>query len=109
MRSPAAGVVRFAARVAGRGVVVVEHRDRSASTLEPVESTLRPGQEVGAGQGVGTLEPGGHCAPDWCLHWGLRRGGHYVDPTAGAATRVRLLPIPAELAMLGRRGGPGPS
>lgn len=74
----------FAGRVAGRGVVSVELTDTGDPplrvTYEPVEATVRKGDEVEAGELVGTVEPtGSHCTAI-CLHWGLRKGDTYLDP-----------------------------
>lgn len=88
------GVVRFAGSVAGRGVVVVQHRDGIATEYEPVRAAVRAGQPVRRGQPIGRLagrHPG--CA-SWCLHWGARRGEAYLDPLAllRPLGPVRLLP-----------------
>ncbi|MEO3767967.1 M23 family metallopeptidase, partial [Streptomyces sp. B5E4] len=103
VRAAAAGRVSFAGRVAGRGVLAVDHpgtgRPPLRTTYEPVVPAVRKGERVRAGQVVGHLQGGGyHCATA-CLHWGLRRGPAYLDPlsllpprllTAGHA---RLLPV----------------
>lgn len=94
--SPGPGVVTFAGRVAGRGVVVVRHDSGLRSTLEPVIPSVRVGQRVAAGDEVGTLESAGsHCAPQACLHWGVRRGEDYVDPldVLRGFGPIRLLPL----------------
>jgi murein DD-endopeptidase MepM/ murein hydrolase activator NlpD len=75
-----AGRVTFAARLAGRGVVVVDH-GATRTTYEPVAATARVGDVVGPGQPIGTLVlAGSHCLPRACLHWGWRRGATYLDP-----------------------------
>ncbi|AKH87040.1 hypothetical protein AA958_25995 [Streptomyces sp. CNQ-509] len=103
VRAAAAGRVSFAGRVAGRGVLAVDHpgtgRPPLRTTYEPVVPAVRKGERVGKGQVIGHLQGGGyHCATA-CLHWGLRRGPVYLDPlsllppgllTAGHA---RLLPV----------------
>jgi murein DD-endopeptidase MepM/ murein hydrolase activator NlpD len=89
------GIVRFAGPLAGRGVVSVDHADGLRTTYEPVSSVVTAGQAVRAGEVVGLLAAGHPgCPATACLHWGLRRGGTYLDPLAlvGAA-RVRLLPL----------------
>ena len=78
VRSAAAGTVRFAGQIAGRGVVVVDHGS-VRTTYEPVISEVRVGREVSAGQVIGRIGAGSHCAVT-CLHWGLRRGADYLDP-----------------------------
>ncbi len=100
--APAAGVlaagpgtVAFAGRVAGRGVVSVDHPGGLRTTYQPVGAAVTRGEPVRAGQLLGLLEgTGGHCLPRACLHWGLRRGTTYLDPMSllGPA-RVRLLPV----------------
>ena len=77
VRTAAAGTVRFAGQIAGRGVVVVDHGSLR-TTYEPVIAEVRVGSEVSAGQVIGRIGAGSHCAG--CLHWGLRRGGDYLDP-----------------------------
>lgn len=82
VRAPAAGTVTFVGVVAGRGVVTVTHDDGLRSSVEPVTATVAVGVRVAAGGQVGTVAPdGGHCAAAGCLHWGVRRGDVYVDPT----------------------------
>jgi murein DD-endopeptidase MepM/ murein hydrolase activator NlpD len=91
----AAGLVSFAGSVAGRGVIVLQHPDGLSTEYEPVSTTVTAGQLVRAGQRIGRVQ-GQHvaCAPASCLHWGARRGGHYLDPMSLLARLgvVRLLP-----------------
>lgn len=95
VRSALPGVVTFAGRIAGRGVVTVTH-GALRTTYEPVTASVEVGDPVERAAAIGTLELyGSHCLPAACLHWGARRGEQYVDPLAlvGAAPRpVRLLP-----------------
>jgi murein DD-endopeptidase MepM/ murein hydrolase activator NlpD len=95
VHAAAAGVVTFAGRLAGRGVVVVDH-GATRTTYEPVAASVRVGDRVGAGAVIGMLQLfGSHCFPQACLHWGLIEGrDHYLDPLSlvGAAP-VRLLPL----------------
>jgi murein DD-endopeptidase MepM/ murein hydrolase activator NlpD len=90
-----AGVVRFAGLVAGRGVVVVDHRDGVSTEYEPVSAAVGVGQRVKAGQRIGRLQ-GLHppCSPQSCLHWGARSGDAYLDPQSllRPLGPVRLLP-----------------
>ncbi|MER7494043.1 peptidase M23 [Streptomyces pharetrae CZA14] len=80
----AAGRVTFAGRVAGRGVISVDLRGTGEpplrTTYEPVRASVRKGDEVAAGEVLGTVEPTGSHCPVTCVHWGLRRGGTYLDP-----------------------------
>ncbi|WP_152192902.1 M23 family metallopeptidase [Georgenia satyanarayanai] len=96
VRAAADGVVAFAGRVAGRGVVSVDHADGVRTTYEPVTAAARRGEQVTAGQLLGALEPlGHHCSESPCLHWGARRGRDvYIDPLTLLSENVviRLLP-----------------
>ncbi len=83
VRAVAAGTVSFAGRVAGRGVVSVELAATGdpplRTTYEPVAVSVKKGDEVAAGEVLGTVEPAGsHCTG--CLHWGLLRGDVYLNP-----------------------------
>jgi murein DD-endopeptidase MepM/ murein hydrolase activator NlpD len=50
------------------------------TTYEPVSALVRKGDEVTAGETVGTVEAtASHCATS-CVHWGLLRGKTYLDP-----------------------------
>jgi murein DD-endopeptidase MepM/ murein hydrolase activator NlpD len=94
VRAARAGTVTFAGRIAGRGVVVVDH-GTTRTTYEPVEATVRVGDRVRADDPIGRLGRfGSHCWPRSCLHWGLLEGETYLDPlslvTAGP---VRLQPL----------------
>ncbi|MFI9252743.1 murein hydrolase activator EnvC family protein [Streptomyces sp. NPDC053069] len=82
VRAVAAGRVTFAGRVAGRGVVSVDLSGTDLrTTYEPVTPSVRKGDEVGPGDVVGTVErTGSHCGTATCVHWGLRRGGTYLNP-----------------------------
>ena len=78
--APRDGVVVFAARIAGRGVLVLQH-GALRTTYEPVTPSLRPGTSVVAGQRIAVVATGtGHCGSGSCLHWGLLRGETYLDP-----------------------------
>ena len=85
----------FAGRVAGRGVVSVDHPDGLRTTYEPVAARVSRGDRVTRASVLGVLEPApSHCGALACLHWGLRRGETYLDPlTLVGAVRVRLLPV----------------
>jgi hypothetical protein len=93
VRSAGAGVVSYAGRLAGRGVVAVVHGDLR-TTYEPVTAAVSVGLQVAAGEAIGRLEFPGHCVPAACLHWGLLRGGTYLDPLSLlSGGSVRLLPL----------------
>ncbi|TNM41122.1 M23 family metallopeptidase [Nocardioides albidus] len=94
VRTALPGRVVFAARIAGRGVVVVRHGG-TRTTYEPVTASVGVGVSVAAGDVIGTLElAGSHCFPRACLHWGWIAGRTYLDPLrlVGAGP-VRLLPL----------------
>ena len=87
------GRVSFAGRLAGRGVVVVDHGS-VRTTYEPVEPLAAVGDRVKAGAVIGRIGTGGHCSST-CLHWGLKRGDAYLNPlllVGGGTAVLRLLP-----------------
>jgi murein DD-endopeptidase MepM/ murein hydrolase activator NlpD len=97
VRAALPGRVSFTGRIAGVGIVVVDH-GATRTTYQPVDAAVRVGTEVAAGAVLGTLEwYGSHCLPAACLHWGLVRGETYLDPLAlvGGPSPVRLLPLDA--------------
>lgn len=95
VRAPRDGVVTFTGVVVDRPVLVVTHADGTRSTLEPVLATAAVGTSVERGDVVGRVgEHPGHCAPDTCLHWGVRVGDDYLDPALLLAdVRIVLLPL----------------
>jgi murein DD-endopeptidase MepM/ murein hydrolase activator NlpD len=78
-------------------VVSIRHPDGLLTTYQPVRPRVRAGDAVRLGQVIGRLVArGSHCAPDACLHWGLRRAADYLDPLALLHLNpVRLLPLEA--------------
>lgn len=81
VRASAAGTITYAGVLAGRGVVVVTHGE-VRTTYEPVAASVAVGDRVGLGDPIGTLQAGhASCPTRTCLHWGLRRGEEYLDPT----------------------------
>lgn len=91
----AAGTIVFAAVLAGRGVIVVDH-ETVRTTYEPVAATVTVGQTVAPGQEIGHLQAGHpSCPAITCLHWGLREGETYLDPLLLLGTTIRLLPSSA--------------
>lgn len=84
VRAVSAGRVSFAGRVAGKSVVSVELNETGEpplrTTYEPVTASVKKGDEVEAGEVIGTVDAtGSHCTAT-CVHWGLRRGDTYLDP-----------------------------
>ncbi|MDT9699732.1 M23 family metallopeptidase [Streptomyces sp. P17] len=98
VRAVTAGRVLFAGQVAGRGVLSIELKNTGApplrTTYEPIDPEVTKGDEVRAGQVVGTASgPASHCAAA-CVHWGLLRDDTYLNPLSllnrGPS---RLLPV----------------
>ncbi len=103
VHASAAGRVSFAGQVGGTPTVVIAH-GRLRTTYQPVTPSVRVGQRLRAGQRIGRLASGSHCARS-CLHWGLKEGGRYLDPTllptqSSASTEPRLVPETAMAAAL---------
>lgn len=72
------GRVVFAGHLVDRPLVSVEHPGGIRLTYEPVLPTVSVGDQVAAGDILGTVA-GGH--PGETLHWGARWGrSDYVDP-----------------------------
>ncbi|MCW2819287.1 MAG: peptidase, partial [Marmoricola sp.] len=96
VRASLAGTVVFAAVLAGRGVVVVQHGGLR-TTYEPVDAVVGVGDVLARGAVLGRLRvAGSHCFPRACLHWGLRRGTAYLDPLVLVGLGpLRLLPAPS--------------
>lgn len=91
--APAPGVVAFVGRVAGRGVVTIDHGDGLVTTLEPMTGSVVIGDAVSAGDVVGTVDAGGHTEAG-AVHFGVRRHGAYINPMllVGDVPRAVLLP-----------------
>ncbi len=95
IRSAGTGTVVFAADLAGRGVVSIEHQGGLRTTYEPVTASVAAGGAVSAGDVIGVLQAGHPgCAPADCLHWGARLPDRiYLDPMSLlTGWEVRLLP-----------------
>ncbi|MFD4366542.1 M23 family metallopeptidase [Rhodococcus sp. NPDC058521] len=93
--SAGAGTVVFAGEVAGKPTVSVDHDGGLRTTYEPVVARVRPGQRVGIGTVLGTLEAGHPgCRAAACLHWGVRRDREYLNPLRLVRTApLRLKPV----------------
>jgi murein DD-endopeptidase MepM/ murein hydrolase activator NlpD len=98
VRAAGPGVVSFAGRVAGTGVVSVQHPGGLRTTYQPVSPRVSAGDVVAAGDPIGELAAGHPgCPVEACLHWGLRSGETYLDPLVLLGLgRVRLLPLTAD-------------
>jgi len=103
VRAAAPGLVSFAGRVAGRGVLSITLSGTGEpplrTTYQPVEPLVGKGDAVTAGQVVGTVSPGPFHCPAACLHWGLLRSRTYLDPLSLLPPELlrrgpsRLLPV----------------
>lgn len=98
VRAPADGIVAFSGTVVDRPLITIEHAGGYVTTFEPLSSTLSPGDEVAAGDVVGSLATGGHAAAG-TLHIGVRLDGAYINPMLmfGDVPRAVLLPCCAPL------------
>ncbi|MBA8823268.1 murein DD-endopeptidase MepM/ murein hydrolase activator NlpD [Saccharopolyspora lacisalsi] len=97
VRAAGPGVIVYAGRLAGRGVVSVEHAGGLRTTYEPVAANVMVGQTVRRGQPIGRLDSGHpECiapAPRTCLHWGARQHDDHLNPLRLLShTTARLLP-----------------
>nr|WP_314144449.1 peptidoglycan DD-metalloendopeptidase family protein [uncultured Rhodococcus sp.] len=91
------GTVVFAGTVAGKPVVSVDHPSGLRSTYEPVLASVVAGARVRRGTVLGSLTSGHESCSSICLHWGIRRGRDYLDPTALVSTSpIRLKPLVEE-------------
>ena len=89
------GVVVYAGPLAGRGLVSISHASGLRTTYEPLTPAVTAGVRVTRGTVIGHLVPGhvGCVDAPACLHWGVHRGGEYLDPLGLLSRgRVRLLP-----------------
>lgn len=112
VRSALPGRVTFAAKIAGRGVVVVSHGS-TRTTYEPVAASVAVGTSVAAGGPIGQLQlPGSHCFPRACLHWGWIRNADdvYLNPLLLVGLGpMRLLPLDGDpVSRVATRSRPAP-
>lgn len=89
--APTAGVVSFSGVVVDRPVLSIRVDERTVLSLEPLSSTLSPGDVIARGQELGEVASGGHCTSE-CLHLGVRVSGTYVNPLRYFRARPVLLP-----------------
>ena len=104
VRSAGDGTVIWAGILAGRGVVVVGHQGGLRTTYEPVTSSVVAGEQVHAGELLGTIGRGQTHCDGHCLHWGLRRGLEYLNPLLLLGLgHARLIPIQEVRSISSRR------
>lgn len=97
--APYEGEVVFAGTVVDRQVLTLEHPDGRRSSFEPVSEPLPVGTRVQAGDVIAQLDSNiQHCAPNFCLHWGVR------EPAPGSETARRGLDYTNPLLLLGLEG-----
>lgn len=97
--APFEGEVVFAGTVVDRQVLTLEHPDGRRSSFEPVSEPLPVGTRVQAGDIIAQLDSNvQHCAPNFCLHWGVR------EPAPGSETARRGLDYTNPLLLLGLEG-----
>ena len=93
VRAVADGTVTYVGRIAGVGVVTIDHGGVE-STYQPLDPSIEQGARVEAGEPIGTLsDVDSHCAPDACLHLGRVVAGEYADPLdlLPSTSAVRLI------------------
>lgn len=82
VRAAGAGIVSFAGQVGGALHVVVEHQGGLRTTYAFLSSVaVRANQPVDRGQTVGAAGGTGPGQPALAMHFGLRLGDRYVDPS----------------------------
>lgn len=88
------GTIRFAGPVAGKGVVTIDHPNGLRTTYLPVKPSVSRGHQVTPGTEIGVIDGSKPHCPESCLHWGLIRDAHYLNPLhlLGHAP-TRLLPF----------------
>lgn len=87
------GTVFFVGEIDSVPVLSINHGDLR-STYQPVRSDLQTGDRVQAGQVIGTVSRAkNHCAAITCLHFGVKRQEHYLDPLDFLGTRARVVLI----------------
>ncbi|MER5967728.1 M23 family metallopeptidase [Streptomyces sp. NPDC002057] len=81
--APTAGTVTFAGPVGGHGVLTLTLPGTGTpplrTTFTPVTPLVKKGTQVAPGTPLARVTPGTHCR-ETCLHWGLLRGDHYLNP-----------------------------
>ena len=94
--APVGGTVAFNRSVAGKPVLVLSTTNGLRVSFEPACSQMQVGSVVSAGQILGSVCGGSyvsHCAPQLCVHWGVRNNLGYLSPRVfwGSLSPSRLL------------------
>lgn len=79
IHASAPGVVHFAGSIAGMTSVSIMHADGIRTTYQPLDTPLKKGDRVAAGQIIGHLAISAK-HPEPGLHWGALRGKDYLNP-----------------------------
>ena len=116
VRAAGAGVVSFAGPVGGTLHVVVAHAGGLRTTYSFLSDVgVRAASRVARGQVVGSTGGGGPGQPAGAVHFGLRLGDRYVDPSVlfgpcDLTKIVHLAPVDQPVVDRGPRpwGGPAP-
>lgn len=82
LRAPSAGTMRFSGSVAGTATVSIETKSGHVVSFQAATSELSRGDSFAAGEKIGTVAEGTHCAQS-CLHigvWPKDSPRAYLDP-----------------------------
>lgn len=78
--APATGKVIWVGRIGRNQGLTILTSSQVKHTLTGVESHLRTGKRVWAGQFIGWSITSQHCENLDCIHWSVRQNGRYLDP-----------------------------
>ncbi|MCS4484133.1 M23 family metallopeptidase [Gleimia sp. 6138-11-ORH1] len=88
--APTSGTVIYAGKLNDRDLVSIQLPNGLRTSFEPLKVQVSKGQQVKAGDPIGTLVAGHE---NDCLHWGVRKpGGKYLNPLQFLVGTPRLLP-----------------
>lgn len=89
--APASGTVTFSGMVVDRPLISVRTDVNTIYSIEAIETELKAGDAVRAGETLGKAVKSSHCVTG-CVHFGVRVAGEYVNPLWYFFTRPVLLP-----------------
>lgn len=78
--SPVTGQVTWVGRIGKNLGVTITANSRIKHTITGVDSALKIGKQVWAGQFIGWSVVNQHCENLDCIHWSVRQNGRYLDP-----------------------------